>query len=62
MQLGRIIDVIQRQMYDYFEGHLAPHLTPSIANQTLSEPVHDMFSKQTLGLADYLIRKATLEI
>ena len=30
--IGGIIDVIQRQMYDYFEGNLV-HLTPSIAVQ-----------------------------
>ena len=39
--IGGIIDVIQRQLYDYFEGRLA-HLTPSIEGQTLSAPVHNM--------------------
>ena len=56
--IGGIIDVIEKQLYDYFEGNLA-HLTPSIADQTLSAPVHNMFAEHTLELADYLFRKAT---
>ena len=56
--IGGIIDVIEKQLYDYFEGNLA-HLTPLIAGQTLSAPVHNMFSEHTLGLADYLFRRAT---
>ena len=53
-----IVDVIQKQLYEYYEGSLA-HLDPSIARQTLSAPVHNMFAEHTLGLADYLFRKAT---
>ena len=56
--IGGIVDVIQKQLYEYYEGSLA-HLDPSIARQTLSAPVHNMFAKHTLGLADYLFRKAT---
>ena len=41
-------DVIEKQ-----EGNLAI-LTPSIVGQTLLVPVHNMFAKYTLGLADYL--------
>ena len=56
--IGGIVDVIQKQLYEYYEGSLA-HLDPSIARQTLSAPVHNMFAEHTLGLADYLFRKAT---
>ena len=56
--IGGITYVIDKQLYEYFEGNLA-HLTPSIAGQTLSAPVHNMFAKHTLGLADYLFRRAT---
>ena len=56
--IGGIIDVIEKQLCDYFEGNLA-RLTPSIAGQTLSAPVHSMFAEHTLGLADYLFRRAT---
>ena len=50
--------MVQKQLYEYYEGSLA-HLDPSIARQTLSAPVHNMFAEHTLGLADYLFRKAT---
>ena len=50
--------MVQKQIYEYYEGSLA-HLDPSIARQTLSAPVHNMFAEHTLGLADYLFRKAT---
>ena len=52
-----IIEVIERQMYDYIEGNLSNIPTP-MASQTLSAPAHNMFAEQTLGLADYHFRNA----
>ena len=67
--LEGIIYVIKTQLHDYLEGtlaHLSPsivhqtsHLSPSIVHQTSSAPVHNMFAEHTLGLADYLYRKAS---
>ena len=47
-----IIEVIERQMYDYIEGNLSNIPTP-MASQTLSAPAHNMFAEKILGLADY---------
>ena len=56
--LEGIIYVIKTQLHDYLEGTLA-HLSPSIVHQASSAPVHNMFAEHTLGLADYLYRKAS---
>ena len=56
--LEGIIYVIRTQLHDYLEGNLA-HLSPSIVHQASSAPVHNMFAEHTLGLADYLYRKAS---
>ena len=47
-----IIEVIERQMYDYIEGNLS-NIPTLVASQTLSAPAHNMFAEETLGLADY---------
>ena len=44
-----IIEVIERQMYDYIEGNLFNIPTP-MASQTLSAPALYMFAEKTLGL------------
>ena len=55
--IAGIIEVIERQMYDYIEGNLSNIPTP-MASQTLSAPAHNMFAEKTLGLADYHFRNA----
>ena len=52
-----IIEVIERQMYDYIEGNVSNIPTP-MASQTLSAPAHNMFAEKTLRLADYHFRNA----
>ena len=52
-----IIEVIERQMYDYIEGNLSNIPTP-MASQTLFAPAHHMFAEKTLGLAVYHFRNA----
>ena len=47
--IAGIIEVIERQMYDYIEGNLSNIPTP-MASQTLSAPAHNMFAEKTLGL------------
>ena len=56
--LEGMIYVIKAQLHDYLEGTLA-HLSPSIVLQASSTPVHNMFDEHTLGLADYLYKKAS---
>ena len=46
-----IIEVIERQMYDYIEGNLSNIPSP-MASQTLSAPALNMFAEKTLGLAE----------
>ena len=55
--LQGVIDVINKQMDDYLRGELAT-LSPSKCCQSKSAPVHNMFSEQTLGLADHQLRRA----
>ena len=46
------MDVIEKQMNDYIDGDLS-HLSSPMITQVKSAPVHDMFSEQTLALADH---------
>ena len=55
--LQGVIDVINKQMDDYLRGELTT-LSPSKCCQSKSAPVHNMFSEQTLGLADHQLRLA----
>ena len=55
VQLRVFEGVIRTQLHDYLEGHLSP----SIVHQASSAPVHNMIAEHTLGLADYLYRKAS---
>ena len=52
-----IIEVIERQMYNYIEGNLSNFPTP-LAIETLSAPAHNMFAEKTLGLADSHFRNS----
>ena len=56
--LEGVICVIKKQLHDYLEGTLT-NLSPSIVHQASSAPVHNMFAEHTLGMADYLYRKAS---
>ena len=49
-----IIEVIERQMYDYIEGNLSNIPTP-MASQTLYAPAYNIFAEKTFGLAVIII-------
>ena len=51
-----MVEVIEKQMNDYIDGDLS-HLSTPIITQDKSAPVHNMFSEQTLALADHQFRK-----
>ena len=55
--LAGIILVIEKQLNEYIQGSLS-NLSPAKIMQTSSAPVHNMFAKQTLGLADHYLRRA----
>ena len=55
--LAGIILVIEKQLNEYIQGSLS-NLSPAKIMQTSSAPVHNMFSEQTLELADHYLRRA----
>ena len=52
-----MVEVIEKQMNDYIDGDLS-HLSSPMITQAKSAPVHNMFSEQTLALADHQFRKS----
>ena len=60
--LTSVVDVIEKLVYEYIEGDLS-HLSSSLITQVKSAPVHNMFSEQTLALADHqLIKSPNLKV
>ena len=57
--LTSVVKVIEKQMNEYIDDNLS-HLSSSMITQAKSAPVHNMFSEQTLALADHQFRKSPI--